>query len=281
MNRSPKTELGAFLWARRAKVEPDMVGLARQEGRRVPGLRREEVARLAGVSVDYYTKLEQGRHRTASPSVLKGLARALRLTTDEHEHLRVLAGVSSPASLGDPLTRIVHPRTLRVMDLLGDTPAIVFGPFLEIIASNRAAAFLFADFSSLPRRQRNGLHWILTSTVARERYAEGWTQAVSEMVGMLRLDGGRYPDHPRLRELVAELSACSPLFRKLWQEITVSRWWRDEKVLYHETFGRLRFYNEFISLHSAPEQRLVAVIPADAPSFLRALVQERTHDVRP
>ncbi|MGQ4428317.1 helix-turn-helix transcriptional regulator, partial [Streptomyces violaceoruber] len=247
MNRSPKTALGAFLWTRRAKIEPDMVGLASQQGRRVPGLRREEVSRLAGVSVDYYTKLEQGRHRTASPSVLKGLAQALRLTADEHEHLRVLAGVSSPADLGSPLTRVVHPRTRRVLDLLGDTPAIVFGPFLEIIASNKAAAFLFADFNGLPQKQRNGLHWLLTSPVAQERYGEGWDQAVSEMVGMLRLDGGRYPDHPRLHELVTELSARSPLFRKLWQEITVSHWWRDEKVLHHEAFGQLKFYNEFIS----------------------------------
>ncbi|MDX3074949.1 helix-turn-helix transcriptional regulator [Streptomyces sp. NPDC088354] len=270
MNRNHA--LAAFLRDRRGKVEPADVGLPHQDGRRVPGLRREEVAQLARVSPDYYTRLEQGRQPTASPSVLGALSQALRLSPEEHAHLCTLAGVPAPIARTDrSASRVVGPGAQRFMDLLGDTPAILFGPFIDVVSVNRAGAFLFADFNRLPAAERNGLRWMFLSPTARERYQDSWQQAASEMVGMLRLDAGRHPGHPRLAEIVDDLSGRSELFSSLWSAITVSEWNLDHKVLHHPAFGGMRFRNEFVSLHSAPGQTLVVVIPDDQTAFHRAL----------
>jgi transcriptional regulator with XRE-family HTH domain len=263
--------LGAFLRRCRARIEPQDVGLPPTDGRRVPGLRREEVAQLAGVSPDYYTRLEQGRQRTASPPVLDGVAKALRLTADEHAHLYTLAGATHVDDTRRVASRTVDRRMQRVLDLLGDTPAMLCGPFVEVITANRAATFLFADFNAMPARERNGLRWMLISSTARERYGRAWADAASEMIGMLRLDAGHAPKHPRLAELVEELTEKSAMFRRLWQDYQVSAWLHDRKVLHHPSFGKMEFFNEFINLHSAPGQTLVVMIPADPAEFRNAL----------
>ncbi|AWS43569.1 helix-turn-helix transcriptional regulator [Streptosporangium sp. 'caverna'] len=265
--------LGAFLRTRRAQVEPHDVGLPTADRRRVPGLRREEIAQLAGVSPDYYTRLEQGRQRTASRAVLDGVAGALRLTADERSHLYTLAGIADAdgTSPGAPARRTVDRKVQRVLDLLGDTPAILFGPFIDVITANRAASFLFADFNVMPARERNGLRWMLLSSAARELYGRSWEDAATEMIGMLRIDAGRTPDHPRLAELVAELNDESALFNRLWREHRVSTWLHERKILRHPGFGDMEFFNELITLHSAPGQTLVVMIPADPVAFRKAL----------
>lgn len=265
------SELGAFLRSCRARVEPLDVGLPPTRGRRVRGLRREEVAHLAGVSPDYYTRLEQGRQRTASPQVLASLTKALRLTTDEQRHLFTLAGVARVNAVSEPASRTVDQRVQRVIDLMGDTPVMLCGPFLEIITANRAAAFLYADFNAMPARERNAMRWVLLSPTARDRYQDIWEDIASEMIGMTRADAGHFPDDPRLAELIEELTSQSALFRRLWRDHRVSAWMHERKVVHHPGFGKMEFFNEFISLHCAPRQNLAVMMPADPAVFRGAL----------
>jgi transcriptional regulator with XRE-family HTH domain len=273
VNASRNEALASFLRIRRSQLEPQDVGLPAGGRRRVPGLRREEVAQLAQVSQDYYTRLEQGRQATASPSVLDAVARALALTADEQSHLYTLAGVAqaeanSPAA---PPRGTPNARALRFLDQLGDTPAMLLDAFVDIAATNAAASFLFADFDAMPPGERNGLRWMLIALEARELYGPSWQDAAGELIGMLRLDAGRAPRHPRLVELVAELYEESDLFRKLWEEQKVSTWLHETKVLRHRHFGAMEFFNEMITLHCVPDQTMVVMIPADPAAFRAAL----------
>jgi transcriptional regulator with XRE-family HTH domain len=280
VTQAPNTSLGTFLRSRRARVAPYEAGLLKgpaglpgrpgPERRRVPGLRREELARLAGVSVDYYARLEQGRQATASPAVLDSMARALRLTTEERTHLYDLAGVSD-GSADTEAARGASRRAQRLIHMLGPTPVILRGQFMEVFAVNPAAAFLFADFNTMPARERNGLRWMLLDPAARELYGRGWEEAAREMIGRLRLDAGRAPGHPRLAELVAELGRESPLFRRVWAEQHVSAWLHDRKTLYHPSFGSMDFSTDFVTMHAAPGQTLVVLVPADKAAFEAAL----------
>lgn len=273
MTASRNQELGEFLRSRRARVKPLDVGLPQAAGRRVGGLRREEVAHLAGVSPDYYTRLEQGRQRTASPQVLDSLTKALRLTADEQEHLYALAGVARVNDASGLESRVVDRRVQRVIDLLGDTPVMLCGPFLEVLTANRAAAYLYADFNAMPRRERNALRWVLLSPTARERYEAIWEDVAGEMIGMMRADAGHLPHHPRLAELIEELTSESALFRRLWRDHRVSAWTHERKLVHHPGFGEMEFFNEFISLHCAPGQNLAVMMPADPTTFRSALIR--------
>jgi transcriptional regulator with XRE-family HTH domain len=281
VSASRNEALASFLRIRRSQVEPQDVGLSAGGRRRVPGLRREEVAQLAQVSQDYYTRLEQGRQATASPSVLDAVATALALTADEQSHLYTLAGVAQaePNSPAAPRRGTPGARALRFLDQLGDTPAMLLDAFVDIAVANAAASFLFDDFNAMRKCERNGLRWMLLAPEARELYGPSWQDAAGEMIGMLRLDAGRAPRHPRLAELVEELHEKSDLFRKLWEEQKVSTWLHEKKVLRHPRFGAMEFFNEMITLHSAPDQTLVVMIPADPAAFRAALHANPTRPV--
>jgi transcriptional regulator with XRE-family HTH domain len=270
----PKNEaLGEFLSARRARIKPSGSGPAPAGSRRVPGLRREELARLAGVSFDYYARLEQGRQPTASPSVLDALAQALALADAERAHMYDLAGVPLDLSSKAPLP-VATQRAQRIMSLLDDTPAIMRGRFMDITMTNRAACFLFdTDFNSMPAAERNGLRWMLFSAPARELYGADWADAAAEMIGILRLYEGREPDHPRLRELVSEFTARSATFRRVWREHHVSDRVRDRKSFQHPRFGSMKFFIECMTVHSLEGQTLVTLAPADRATFQAALDQ--------
>jgi transcriptional regulator with XRE-family HTH domain len=270
MTRSTNVALGEFLRTRRAQVEPYEVGLPGADRRRVPGLRREELAQLAGVSVDYYARLEQGRQATASPSVLDAMAHALRLTADERSHLYNLAGVADGAAATTPATTVDRDAQ-RFIDVLGDTPVILRSSLDEIITVNRAGAFLFADFNRMPARERNGVRWMLLAPRARELYGPGWEEAAIEMIGMLRLDMGRIPGDPRAAELVRELSEQSELFCRVWGKHYASSWLHERKTLYHPAFGAMDFFTELVTMHTAPGQTLVVMIPADPATFRAAM----------
>lgn len=160
---SRNVDLGTLLRMRRARVNPADIGLQPTHHRRVPGLRREELAVVAGISPDYYTRLEQGRQATASPSVLDAIAEVLQLTPDERRHLYALAGAGQPRSTTvDAHEKDVDPGTQRVVELLGDTPAVVCGPYTDILAANDAARFLLGDITSVPRCERYAVRWILS-----------------------------------------------------------------------------------------------------------------------
>jgi transcriptional regulator with XRE-family HTH domain len=256
--------LGEFLRTRRSRVAPREVGLPDRPRRRVPGLRREELAELAGMSPDYYTRLEQGRHPTASPTVLDALARALRLPADERAHLYALAQAVDPAAHHD--RDAADPDALRRMfDVFGLAPAVLCGPFSDILAVNDAAGFLYdTDFDALPAAERNSIHWMLTAPAARALYAEGWEQAASEMVGKLRMEVSQHPAHQRAQELVALLGERSELFRRVWRQHDISTCVQDVKTLRHRLAGELRLRSEAVTVHSSPGQVFYLLLPVDS-----------------
>jgi len=253
--------LAAFLRDRRSRVEPAVLGLPSDRRRRVSGLRREEVAQHAGLSVDYYARLEQGRQRTASPGVLRSLARTLGLTDDERAHLFALAHATDEPVVS-PAGTLGADRVRHLVTLLGDTPAMVVDPLLDVVDANAAAVLLFADFMAMPADRRNALRWMLVAPEARDRYGPGWADGAADLVGMLRLHAGRQPDDPRLAALTAELSAGSEEFRQLWQDQTVSTWRRPEKTLRHPAFGEMSFTNDIVAVQGAPELTLVVMARA-------------------
>lgn len=278
VNTKRNAELGAFLKARRARLNPRDIALPVSGRRRVPGLRREELAETAGVSLDYYARLEQGRQVTASPSVLDALARALRLSGEEKAHLYALAGVARTDSPGaEEGGGVVDVTARRVLAALGSTPAIMCGPFLDVLAVNEAAVFLFTDFDALPPGERNALLWMLVSPAARDLYGEQWEESASEMVGMLRIDSGRYPRTRRSDEILAGLEEKSPLFRRIWRDYQVSTWNIQEKTLLHPTAGALRFHNAAVTVDGVPGATIFLVIPEDRAAFEAVLEESRIH----
>jgi hypothetical protein len=200
--------------------------------------------------------------------VLDAVARVLQLSGDERSHLYTLAhvGKPDPAEMNPP-TEAVDRRIRRLIDALGDTPAILHGPFVDVVLANEAACFLLADFNAMPAAERNAVRWILLSPEARELYGDDWESAAGEMVGMLRLDAGQSPDHPRVTEIVRELTEKSPLFRRLWKEHRVSTWLHARKVLHHPSAGTVELFNEGASIQCAPEQTLYVMMPGEPAAF--------------
>jgi transcriptional regulator with XRE-family HTH domain len=209
-----RKDLSEFLRTRRARIKPGDVGLSTFGRRRVPGLRREELAALAGVSVDYYVRLEQGRDVHPSTGVLDAIARALQLDEAEREHLHRLAR-RRPARPRKPSPERVRPGVRQVLDALSDAPAFVLGRRMDVLAWNALAAALICDFGRLEPADRNMVRLTFLDESARELYPD-FDRVAFETVGYLRLAAGRYPDDPLLAALVGELAVKSETFRKLW-----------------------------------------------------------------
>jgi transcriptional regulator with XRE-family HTH domain len=231
------SDLGAFLRAQRARLRPGDVGLALDTvARRVPGLRREEVARLAGVSTDYYTRLEQGRKVSASESVLNAVARALRLDETGREHLFDLARPrAAPPERETARAQRARWSTLQLIESWTDQPAMILGRRRDILGINALARSLIFDFTTLPVAERNYIRWILLDPAAREQYRD-WETVASEMVGILRMDAGRFPDDRGISDLVGELAVKSREF---------PGWWADQRVVAH-THGLKRFRHQLV-----------------------------------
>jgi transcriptional regulator with XRE-family HTH domain len=251
---TPGTELGDFLKARRALVAPSGDAGPR---RRVPGLRREEVAVLAGVSTDYYTRLEQGRHKRPSQSVLGALATALQLDELATRHLFDLARAVAEPRRTPPETTVqrVRPSLHQLLDSFTGHPAFVRGRRTEVLAMNRLAAFLLTDFPSKPARQRSLIRWAFLDEEARTRYVD-WERTASSMVGTLRLDAGRHPDDPLLAQLVGELSVNSEEFRIWWADHRVAERRDGIKRLDHPLVGRLDIHYEALEVTGERDQTL-------------------------
>jgi len=247
-------ELGEFLRSRRAKVHPDELGLPAVYGRRrVAGLRREELAQAAGVSVDYYVRLEQGRGRNVSDAVLDAIARVLRLSNDEHTHLHRLA---KPVRAQSPASRRVRPGLARLLDSLTDVPAFVLGRRMDVLAWNRLAAALIADFDALPPYWRNMPRLALLDEATRKLYPD-WERVANETATYLRLDAARYPDDPELAALIGELSIKSPDFRRWWAAHDVREKTFGDKRMVHPVVGELTVAYETLRLVGEPDQCLV------------------------
>ncbi|MGW4767105.1 helix-turn-helix domain-containing protein [Nocardia sp. NPDC004278] len=266
--RGPNLELRDFLRSRRARISPDEVGLGSHAGRRrVPGLRREEVAQLAGVSVDYYVRLERGRTPNASASVLEAVARALRLDPAERAHLFDLAeprpgfGRRRPA----PPQR-VRPGLLRVLDALTDTPAMILGHRLDVLGANPLAKALYTDFDALPSRDRNLARFVFLDPTAHDLLAD-WETAARGTVAALRLYAGRHRHDSRLNELVGELSVRDEDFRQWWADHDVLQYTHGLKLYRHPLVGELTLAYESLTLPDDPDQALyLYTAEPDSPS---------------
>ncbi|GGW48306.1 helix-turn-helix domain-containing protein [Streptomyces griseoloalbus] len=232
-SRSSRSEFGAFLKARRAELTPAQVGLA-DDGtlRRVPGLRRDEVARLATMSTDYYTRIEQGRVR-ASATVLASLVRALRLDEAQQAYLYELAG-KTPAPRRRTMPR-VRPSVQWMLDALGHLPAMVLGRYNDILAWNTAAAALYQDFGKLTPSERNFTRLLFLDPAMRSLFTD-WEDAGRLSAALLRMETASNSDDPRLATLVGELSVRSPEFRE---------WWNG-RIVSDTTYGLKRFQHPLV-----------------------------------
>ncbi|GAA2954487.1 helix-turn-helix transcriptional regulator [Glutamicibacter bergerei] len=251
---TPGTELGDFLKARRALVAPSGDGGPR---RRVAGLRREEVATLAGVSADYYARLEQGRHKRPSQSVLNALSRALQLDETASCHLFDLArAVADPnGNKLDKRAQRVRPSLHALLDSFTEHPAFIRGRRTEILAMNPLAAFLLTDVMAKPVRERSLIRWAFLDPEARSRYLD-WEKVASSMVGTLRLDAGRHPHDPLLAQLVGELSLHSEEFRTWWADHRVVERRDGVKRLSHPLVGELEIGYEALDVTGVADQTM-------------------------
>lgn len=256
-------------------MKPAEAGFPVAAGRRVKGLRREELASLARMSPDYYTRLEQGRHPTASAAVLDSLARALQLSAEDRSHLYALAKtVDVSPHDGPPGGDLEALR--RMLEVFGHAPAVVCGPFADLLAVNDGARFLFdMDYERMSPAERNSIHWMLTSPTARELYNESWEQTATDMIGKLRSETGRMPHAPRARALVAQLSRESELFRRVWGRHEVSTCVQGSlKVLHHRLGGVLHMRSEAVTIHTSPDQVFYVLLPVDD-AFEKAYLKYR------
>jgi len=238
--------LGAFLHARRARVAPEHVGLAGGRRRRVRGLRREELAQLAGISVDYYVRLEQGRATQPSPEVLDSLARALDLDAAERKHLSTLVEARHGAA---PDTR-VSPLLRRIVAAVGDFPAFVTNHRLDVVAWNSLGSELFGGLSDPTRRDRNNARYLFLDPASRTLHPD-WDDRAAEAVGQLRVTAGRYPDDHDLTALITDLSTASPDFRRIWAGGEVVMCGAGRKRLRHPQAGILTLDYETLQVPSA------------------------------
>ncbi|MFF5256378.1 helix-turn-helix transcriptional regulator [Streptomyces leeuwenhoekii] len=255
-----KGELGEFLRSRRARIRPEEVGFASGSGqRRVPGLRREELAHLAGVSVDYYMRLEQGRNHSASDAVLGAVADALRLDQDERDHLFRLArphSVAGTAADGEG----TRPAVQQLLDWIS-APALVMGRRMDVLAWNRPVCGLITDFGRLPVRQRNLPRLHLLDPTIGGRYPDR-DMIAREIVGQLRIAAGIVPDDPALWELVDELKAGSAEFRRHWSQHTVRTKAYGHKRIDHPELGSLTLSYEITRFPQDAELSLLVYTAA-------------------
>jgi transcriptional regulator with XRE-family HTH domain len=255
-----RTEIKEFLTSRRARITPEQAGLPAYGGsRRVKGLRREEVAMLAGVSVDYYVQLERGRLTGASDGVLDGVARALHLDDAEREHLFDLARRATgpvPATRRRSPTKPVRPVLQHMLDAISDAPAWIRNDRHDILATNRLARALYAPILADPRRPANTARFIYLDPAAREFFTD-WDKAADDIAAMLRSEAGRNPYDKNLTDLIGELSTRSEIFRQRWADHNVRHHRTGIKKLRHPEVGDLQLHFEAMTLTSDPDLTLL------------------------
>ncbi|MFJ6138303.1 helix-turn-helix transcriptional regulator [Kitasatospora sp. NPDC092286] len=260
-SQTAQTELGEFLRSRRARLQPQDAGLvAYGTRRRVPGLRREELAQLAGVSIQYYTRLEQGQSRSASEAVLEALADALRLDEAERAHLHVLARPSGAARRRSAPERL-GPGLRQLLDAIPDVPALVLGRRTDVLAWNRLGHALFAGHldqaaPDRPADRPNLAAMVFLDPHTRELFVD-WADKTREAVAHLRVAAARYPDDPKLTSLLGELAVRSPEFSTLWAAHQVRECPYLEREYHHPLVGRMTLSQQPLQLPNAPQQRVM------------------------
>jgi transcriptional regulator with XRE-family HTH domain len=257
-------ELGRFLRARRTQTSPDQVGLTIGTGpRRTPGLRREELATLSGISIDYYIRLERGRETHPSPSVLDSLARALRLDDQEHQHLRDLAARAARYAPEPPHapSRTVSTHLKLLLEALRPNPAYVLSRSMDFLACNPGGLALYAGLDEWPAQRRNLARYLFLHPTAPALFPD-WDSQVRACVSRLRALAGIAPDAPDLTNLVGELLLKSPDFAKLWERYDVTGRKPAQKTFRHPHVGTITLTAQSMQLEGTPGQRLGVYVAA-------------------
>jgi transcriptional regulator with XRE-family HTH domain len=274
------SELGDFLRTRRDGLTPEAAGIISYGRRRVPGLRREEVAQLAGVSVTYLVRLEQGQSANASPAVLNALARALRLDSDEHAHLLALAHPQDTRKPRSSKPQPAAPGALQLVAAVADVPLMLLGRVNEILAWNPLAHRLFAshlpfDAPSRSDARPNLLRMLFLDAHARSLYRD-WEAEASLAVASLRYVAAQFPDDIRIAHLVGEISMDSPEFARLWARHSVRLCTSGSKRLQHPEDGQVDLDFEILHLPAGEGQRILSLSAPPASAAEAALKLLRT-----
>ncbi|WP_342422940.1 helix-turn-helix transcriptional regulator [Paenibacillus sp. FSL E2-0178] len=262
-NQNRLQALSDFLKSRRAAISPAAAGLPEGSRRRTPGLRREEVAQLAGVSNTWYTWLEQGRDIKVSPSVLDCIAAALRLTKDERSYLFALALDNGPGSMiySQEESSVIHPSLQKILQELKSCPTIISDRHCGIVGWNEAAAHVFLDFAKLPPEQRNMISLLFVRKEFR-RLAVNWEQFVRGYLSIFRAYYGQYLEDRWYDEFIAEMKDQHPEFNQLWEESRVSS--APDVVLEfrHAKAGKMLFHLTSLQVQGSTDLRCSIYTPA-------------------
>jgi transcriptional regulator with XRE-family HTH domain len=270
---SRRAELADFLKARRAALQPTDVGLPGCRRRRTPGLRREEVAQLAGVGTTWYTWLEQGRDVCPSLSVLEALSVALRMTSAERAHLIMLGrGEQAPPPAAE--RERVSPTMRRLIANLGSNPAYLLGRRWDVLAWNDAYSAIFGDPAKIPCEKRNAI-WLIFMDPTRREIMPDWDVSARHMLARFRADHAQHIGDPSFDSLIEALLRHSPDFRRWWPRHEVLSSGEGRKTLMHPIAGRLEFEHALFNHGGMPNQRLVLYSPLpehDTPAKLASLL---------
>ncbi|MEU2678115.1 helix-turn-helix transcriptional regulator [Streptomyces sp. NPDC007107] len=252
----PRAELSEFLRTRRARLKPADVGLSdHSRRRRVPGLRREELAQVAGVSAAYYTRFEQGNARNVSPEVLDAISRTLKLSDAEHAHLLRLAQPGRRRSRPTPPRQHVRPAVQELLTAMEGVPAYVWGRRTDVLAWNQTASALFGDWAARAPQDRNWARITFLDPASRTLFAD-WESKAYDVVGQLRLGAGLHADDALLASLIGELSMKSEDFRRLWAAHDVKKKTHGTMRLSPPLVGELTLRYETLALPGDQEQSL-------------------------
>jgi transcriptional regulator with XRE-family HTH domain len=263
--------LGAFLRTRRARLQPQEVGLPARNRRRTPGLRREDVAELANIGVSWYTLLEQGHDVHPSRQVLESLAQALRLTPAEERHLFLLALQDLPVKQMAEETQVT-PALQRIVDALDPHPAFLIGRRWDVLTWNRAADLLFRFQEPCPPHSRNVVwRFFMLNTRSIDMH---WEKQAQNLVAHFRADYARYPEDASFQEIIEDLQQTSPQFRLWWEQQNVRGSSDGQRTMQHPTLGLLEFDHMTFQTPIAPD--LCVKVYAASPATLAKLEQALT-----
>lgn len=254
-----RRELGAFLRSRRERLSPDAAGIACGARRRTPGLRREEVAMIAGVGTTWYTWLEQGRDVRPSVEVLSALCQALRLDAAEQRHLFTLAGRQQPEQRRIVQGKVEGP-LLHMLQSLVLQPAYVVGPRSDVLAWNDAAVAIFGDYGQLEGDARNIIHGVFTDPHRRHLLVD-WEQVARATLAAFRAESAKYTGDPDFERLIALMMRSSPEFREWWPQRDVVHRLSGLKHLRHPIAGAMTFEHMSLSIDDGSDMRLIVYTP--------------------
>ncbi|WP_343593694.1 helix-turn-helix transcriptional regulator [Paracidovorax wautersii] len=264
-------ELGGFLRSRRERLSPEAAGLPAGFRRRTPGLRREEVAQLAGIGATWYTWLEQGRDVSPSAEALTALADALQLDPAERRHLFLLGNRPAPQSRAMGPEQVDAP-LLRMLESLRGQPAYVLGRRWDVLAWNRAAQVLFGDYGRLQGDARNVMHQVFADPAHRSLLLD-WDRLAPAALAMFRADSARYVGDPDFARLIDALAQASPEFRQWWPRHEVLRPLDGHKRIQHPLAGRMTFEYTGLEITDRPGMKLVVYTPLDEGGTAQKLLE--------